>query len=144
MTMDAIAKDAGVGKSALYRGWPNKGKLLIDNVRAGRNPGHGYRQPQGRLPYPRPEIRHRYFGPTRMTYLRFQVEANLIPELQKVGEDYVRRQVLAGRGASLASHGQSPVAELAAHIYPTKTHPRTRQAAERTILAQLRYLGVLT
>jgi len=43
--------------------------------------------------------------------------------------------------STLASHVDAPVAELAAHIYPTKTHPRVRWAAERTILAQLRYLG---
>lgn len=48
---------------------------------------------------------------------------------------------LAQLQETLADFRHAPVSELAKHIYPTKTHPRTRRAAERTILAQLRYLG---
>jgi AcrR family transcriptional regulator len=98
MTMDSIAKDAGVGKSALYRRWPNKGKLLIDAMFALeeiQDVDTGNLRED--LLILAQQFADRYFGPTRMTYLRFQLEANLIPELQKVGEDNVRRQVLAGR-----------------------------------------------
>ncbi|MDQ0674694.1 AcrR family transcriptional regulator [Pseudarthrobacter siccitolerans] len=112
MTMDAIAKDAGVGKSALYRRWPNKGKLLIDamlTLEVIQDVDTGNLR-EDLLILAR-QFADMYFGPTSMTYLRFQVEARLIPELQEVGEDYVRRQVLAGRSIirRAIARGELPV-----------------------------------
>lgn len=34
MTMDAVARQAGVGKAAVYRRWPSKQAMLIDRVGA--------------------------------------------------------------------------------------------------------------
>lgn len=77
---------------------------------------------------------------------RAQVLPGHGPSRQGIAEtvaEYRTRRLgrLSQLETTLVDHNHSSVAELAAHIYPTKTHPRTRRAAERTIAAQLRYLG---
>lgn len=69
------------------------------------------------------------------------------PERRRIAETVVEyRARRLGRLAELQRRidddpRPSTVSELTTAIYPGKTHPRLRRAAERTVLAQLRYLA---
>jgi AcrR family transcriptional regulator len=98
-TLDAVAREAKVGKSALYRRWSNKEDLLV-HVLLGINDLASVDTGSLRedLLVLAQQFVDAYFGPHRIARIRFQVESEIIPELADAGESTTRGQVLAGRG----------------------------------------------
>lgn len=116
-TLDAAAKAAKVGKSALYRRWSNKSDLLV-HVLLGVSDVTSVDTGSLRedLLVLAQQFADAYFGPHRIALIRFQVESAIIPELAEAGESTTRRQVLAGRGIIRRGIARR---ELPQHASPT-------------------------
>lgn len=117
LTMDAVAKEAGVGKSALYRRWSNKGDMLIDALYSMEDIAE---VDTGRLREDllvlAQQFADKFFGKRQTTILRFIIESRIIPELMEAGEALNRSQVLAGRGIIRRGIARK---ELPPHASPT-------------------------
>lgn len=98
-SIEAVAREAGVGKASIYLRWPDRTALLVDSltsmlvhvqdVDTGSLRGDLVELARHHLTY--------YFGELKQAGLRMTTEAFLTPELQATWEQRRESQVLAAR-----------------------------------------------
>jgi AcrR family transcriptional regulator len=115
-TMDRVAKRAGVGKSALYRRWSNKGDLLADAmVQIADVAAIDTGSLQNDLLVLAQQLADNYFGPRGRTLVRLGVEAKGQPDIGATYLNAVRAQVLAGRAMLRRAIARGEVAANTSH-----------------------------
>jgi AcrR family transcriptional regulator len=98
-TFDAVARRAGVGKSALYLRWPTKERLLLDTLAARTAPvtlSDTGSVREDLLDFAR-QMAGFYLGPKGLTILRVALEAMTRPELLASAQQQGSTSILAAR-----------------------------------------------
>lgn len=98
-TIDAVAREAGVGKASIYLRWPDRQALLVDSLVA--ELVHDVQVDTGSL---RGDLLHlarshlaSYLGELKDAALRMTTEASLTPELRETWQEWRNHQVAAAR-----------------------------------------------
>ncbi|MGW8815578.1 TetR/AcrR family transcriptional regulator [Gordonia terrae] len=95
----AVARDAGVGKASIYLRWPNRTDLLVDAVRTRLTlvTDPEFDDVRDELLSLIRQLLATYMSDAGRSAMRLSLEADLVPGLNEIWDDFKQSQILAAR-----------------------------------------------